>query len=106
MSCPYFVYRHFPGVFIHADFGHLRRIRICRRWSDPGAFVLAATRFRRRSIGPGTGKGAMEINGRDHRLFEGQEVFLAFLLPLLLERTAKYLALHSPTDRDRSLCGF
>ena len=95
---PDFVNGDFAGLFVDADFGHLRGIGIRGRRPDAGAFVLAAASFERRSVGTGAGQRAVEIDGSDHRFFEGHRVLRAFVFALLLQRSAKDLAFDAARD--------
>src|SRR5947208_2230554 len=99
MRGPDFVYRDFARVFVHADFGDLGGVRVSRGRPDAGAFVLAAARFRRRSVRAGTGEGTVKINRSDDRLLEGHGVFRTFVFALLLQRSAKNLTFDSATHR-------
>ena len=78
------MHRHFAGLFIDADFSHLRRIRICRRRSHAGAFVLATAGFLRGRIGSSPAQCSVEVNRGHNRLLEGHPILRPFVFPLLL----------------------
>ena len=105
MRRPDFVDRDFARLLVHAHFGNLRCVGIRWRWTDPRAFVLAATRFWWRSIGAGSGECAVEINSCNDGLLECHPVLRAFVFALLLQRTAQYLPFDPAASRSLGMCG-
>src|ERR1022692_3978220 len=103
MRGPDFVDSDFACIFVHADFGHLGRVGIRWRGSNPGAFVFAAARIWRRGVGTRAGQSAVEVDGGDYGFFEGHPIFWAFVLAFLLQGSAQDLSFDAATDRGSRL---
>src|SRR5579871_3586190 len=68
VRCPHFVHRDFASLFVNADFGNLRGVRIGRGWPNPASLVLSSAGLGRRGIRARAREGAVKIDGSDHGL--------------------------------------